>query len=577
MESDVVTSPQSANSDTQKVVRVVLGILLLLPAAWFLLNTLLLPSLQTISNSFQKWDIIRPPVYVGTDNYALLSRDAALGSALRFTLPLALGRIVAVAILPPLLALALSRFGRRVRVPIRLLFSLPLALFAPVLTLVSWRIALNPQIGLFQSTSTLGNVNTAPTALIAIDALTTFGLACGVGLVVYLIALRDSAFGDSQSRRPLLVVWIVMLLAAFALALQSFALSYVLTGGGPGRSTETLGTYYYGLAFRNFNGGLASTIATVLLVILGLLGVLVTLVLIVSGLRLETMHQLTDADLPDWSIRQRALPVLILVGLLCLILVAAAILPVLWVWLARPSFRPGGVQQPITLASIQDLLNLFVPAALPILLIQLPVAYFAALGIGALRPLGRYSEWLLLIASPFLFVTILPLSLALFQNARTASLVNTEAALTIPRVMLSVPMLFVLTIFFKGQARQWSAAQAAGRPALSSFFTTVILPSLPLAVLLGLAVTAVSAMDLLWPLIAVNSRDLQPLPVRLILLSATAANTDPIVVELIRYGVPLFVLSLLVIALFQVFYFDRLALRTGDEPAGDLPPASPPM
>ena len=46
------------------------------------------------------------------------------------------------------------------------------------------------------------------------------------------------------------------------------------------------------------------------------------------------------------------------------------------------------------------------------LCIQLPIAYLGALGIGALRPLGRYSEWLLLPFSPWLFITALPLSVA---------------------------------------------------------------------------------------------------------------------------------------------------------------------
>ncbi len=573
MDAESVSSSESMNAGTQNFLRIVLGLLLLLPAVWFLITTLLLPIIQTVNNSLLKMQTVGSGKsdYVGLDNYTHVFQSP-FGSALGFTLMLALGRIVAVGVLPPLLALALSRFGRNVRIPIRLLFSIPVALFAPVLTLLSWRLALNPQFGLLgslQRTPLLASPSTAPAILVVIDTLTTFGLACGVGLVVYLIALRNSAESNSARsvlKRPAVVVWLVSLITVVALVLQEMLISYVLTGGGPGNSTTTLAFLNYRTAFQFFQGGLASAFNVLMLLVLALMGLIAGILIVYSGVRLETVRWITDEDLPDWSVRQRVLPGLVVGIIVCLGIVILAILPQIWIWLAKPSIRPGGIQQPITLASLQDLLNLIAPAAVPVLLIQLPVAYLAALGIGALRPLGRYSEWLLLIVSPFLFVTILPLGFTLFLNLRQVGLVNTEAALTIPRIMLGVPMLFILTLFFKGQERQWRAAQASGQSAIGSFVTTVILPSLPLAALLALVTIAVSQMDLLWPLLAVNSPALMPLPVRLVQMGAAfSASSDSLVVELIRFGVPLFVLSLLVLIPFQIFYFDRLALRTGDD------------
>ena len=55
--------------------------------------------------------------------------------------------------------------------------------------------------------------------------------------------------------------------------------------------------------------------------------------------------------------------------------------------------------------------NTLVPPAMSIFLLQLPIAYLGALGIGALRPLGRWSEWLLLPFAPWLFITALPLGI----------------------------------------------------------------------------------------------------------------------------------------------------------------------
>ncbi len=85
------------------------GILLMLPALWLGLTTLLIPSISTVILSFQRYDMLAPPQFVGWENYTkLLTTDAAFASALGFTGNLVLWQVASVAVIPLLLAWSLS-------------------------------------------------------------------------------------------------------------------------------------------------------------------------------------------------------------------------------------------------------------------------------------------------------------------------------------------------------------------------------------------------------------------------------------------------------------------------------------
>jgi ABC-type sugar transport system permease subunit len=558
--------------------RALLGLVLLVPASLCCLTNLLLPTLQIFVTSLDKYDLLRPSQFVGLANYAALFRDAVLGPALGFTLLLTVERVLAVALVPPLLALLANEFGRKVRLPLRLLFTIPLALFAPVPLVLGWRIALNPQFGLFGRQSLLGNPALAPQVVLLIDALSTFGLACGIGLVVYLIALRgagDPAPTWKEVRKPLLVTWVVTLLATVALGLQSLTASFVLTAGGPANRTMTLALYYYRMAFQRLAFGAASAVAAPWLLVLAVLGLAATAIVAGTGLRLETTPRGDHSGLLGPSRRQLA-SVLLALGLVgSLALCGLGALPYLAT--GQAVLRDGGsASQMVTRSTPVNsaVLNTIVMPALAILLVQLPVVYLAALGIGALRPLGRRSEWLLLLFGPWLFVGIAPLATAVLERARQMHLLNTSLGLMLP-MTFNVLMLFVLTLFFKGQEPKWQAAQAAGQPAGGTFLRSVILPSLPLAALLACISLAIGQQEWFWPMIIANRLDVMTLPLMLIQLSGsfTGGNSPALATELVMFGLPAAAWSFLVIGLFQVFYLDRLALRTADDEP--RPPEAP--
>ena len=57
-------------------------------------------------------------------------------------------------------------------------------------------------------------------------------------------------------------------------SLKYFDLIYVMTGGGPGTSTELMATYMYKLSFSQFNMGYGSTVAGGMFILISLISLL---------------------------------------------------------------------------------------------------------------------------------------------------------------------------------------------------------------------------------------------------------------------------------------------------------------
>jgi|GEM_PF-324292 len=580
-EEQVVSQLPPASSGN--IIRGVLGLILVAPAALFCLVGLVLPTVSTITTSFQKVNLLSTSEWVGGANYARLMEDKSFLTALGFTLSLVGVRLMVVAVVPLLLAWIVNEFGRGVRSGVRLLFTIPLALFSPVSVALVWLMALHPQFGLFGGEPPwLADPERAGGAIRLVDGLTFFGLACGLGLIIYLAALRgwDHVISSRwKAALPLLVAWLTGLLATAALTLPFFTLPFVMTNGGPANSTQTLALLQYQWGFQRFQFGPAATIATLTLAVVAIIGLAVAFLIILSGLRLELASPGPSTGWLGAGRRPLALILLILILGGSLSLCSIGLLPLGWAALsslkseaeifsadssffpASPSFEAyGRLAEIIPLARVW--LNTLIPP-LGALLWQIPLVYAAALGIGALRPLGKWSEWLLLPFSPWLFVTITPLILTAFQSLREAESLNTFLGLT-PPILLNIPMLFILTLFFKGQASKYNAAVAEGGSKTNAFFRLLILPSLPLVILLAAATLLLNLQALLWPLVVANDPELQTFPVALLLLRSQFSTAWSVLAAGITFfQLPLFLFFFVVFGLLQVLYLDRLALRSG--------------
>jgi hypothetical protein len=189
-------------------------------------------------------------------------------------------------------------------------------------------------------------------------------------------------------------------------------------------------------------------------------------------------------------------------------------------------------------------------------LVAVGAAFLGALGIGGLRPLGRHSEWLLLPFAPWLFVGMLPLSYAYLQAVNGIGLSGTFLGL-VPPMLLSVPALVLLTLFFRGQSEVWlrRPVHTAG-----SFLRSVVLPALPLAGLLVGAVTLLGAQSLSWQMMVSRPSSGLTAPLALVGASRLLYDIGPGLTTPPAVVLPL--LAALVAA--QIWYLDRIAIRTGD-------------
>lgn len=546
-----------------RTINILLGVLFLIPAVLACGVSQLALSIGTLVTSLQKSSLLTAPEFIGLDNYVRLFQDKTALGAFGFSWRTGLARLLLVAILPPLLAWGINGLNRWLREALRVFFSIPVVMCAPVVIALMWGIILAPGAALGDQ-HWLVQPTQAQQFLLFLDGVYTLGLAFGLGLVFYLAVFRGLEPGQSPWK-PLLPTWGIGLLAAIASALQSFTLSYVLTAGGPINATTNIVLYLYRVSFQFAQFGMGSAVAAVLLVLLAVLGLIAGLIAVLSGLKIQLTSdahaKAISADesgvaTEKSSGRIVALIMALLIGLLTVCLGLVPLLAVL-----------GTALKGMDLAKLLELippgrtlLNTFMPPIISVLFIQVPLTWLAAFGIGALRPMGRHSEWLLLPFCPWLLTGLTPLSLYAYQLARGAGLLNTFIAL-IPPVGVSIPMLLLLTLFFKGQA------QTLKDSGFKAYLTHFILPSLPLLVVLAGAGVFVSVQDPFWGLIFATKAEMYPLNNILMTLHGGYTTSTPLIANaLLWVETPILLFFFVAFAIFQVFYLKRLSISTATEP-----------
>lgn len=257
--------------------------LMILPACLLIGTVAVFPIVYAFTISLDR----RMPVFgisyfVGVENYRFLLHDSrfwqsflntAYFSLLSVSLELAVGLI---------LALLLSRSFRG-RGLFRALVLIPWAI-PTVVSARMWEWIFNPesgllnyllqQIGLLSSPlNWLGDHIFAIHALVLADVWKTSPFAALIllaGLQMIPEELYEAARVDGASRWQILRRITVPLLLPFILiallfrmldAFRIFDLVYVLTGGGPANTTETLSIYAYKLLFQTLQFGYGSTVA----------------------------------------------------------------------------------------------------------------------------------------------------------------------------------------------------------------------------------------------------------------------------------------------------------------------------
>jgi multiple sugar transport system permease protein len=250
----------------------------------------LVPVALSLYYSFCDYSLLQPPLFKGLANYQMLVQDPVFWKALRntavygvFALPL--GMFIAVAV-----AMLLNSRIRGVTIYRTIVF-LP-SLVPAVASAMLWLWLFNTRLGLINSALLAIGISNPPgwlsDARWAMSALVIMSF-WGVGntVVIYLAGLQDVPrelyeAADIDGASQLRQIWHVTLpsispviffnlIMGIIGALQVFAVPFIMTGGGPARSTYFYTMYLYDNAFSYLKMGYASAMAWVqLLIVLAL-------------------------------------------------------------------------------------------------------------------------------------------------------------------------------------------------------------------------------------------------------------------------------------------------------------------
>jgi len=266
--------------------RKIAGWLLSTPLLIMLAMLLIWPVYLGIKTSFTHDVLSEFATYgAGLENYKNLIKQPNFWLSLRFTMIYAIIATIAEVILGFALALLFDRVfpGKRV------LFSLMLVpiMIAPSLMAVMYRLILNENIGIipgvlqrlgiqfsiFEQQNVFGS-------LIALDVLefTAFTFLLSYSALQNMPAeiYEAAAIDGANARQVLARVTLPMLRPALAIifllrildSIRTFDSVFILTGGGPGTSTQTVGIYIYKTAFIFGDFGLAASASVVLVLLL---------------------------------------------------------------------------------------------------------------------------------------------------------------------------------------------------------------------------------------------------------------------------------------------------------------------
>jgi multiple sugar transport system permease protein len=233
---------------------------------------------------------------VGLENYKTILADSEFWGAVRHTIIFVVVSVVAHIVLGMGFALMLNSkyFTVKTRTIFRVIYILPWIFTASVIALL-WKLILQPAGLADYVLQFLPSVDRTYSWLseqsIALGVVTFVNIWCGypfymisilaglqgISADLYESAALDGATGWKSfihitvpQLKPILIS-IAMLDIIWTI--QSFNVIWMLTGGGPLNSTETLSIYIYKLAFNSSQYGLASTVAVFVLAVCVILAI----------------------------------------------------------------------------------------------------------------------------------------------------------------------------------------------------------------------------------------------------------------------------------------------------------------
>jgi multiple sugar transport system permease protein len=245
--------------------------------------------------SFCDYSVLKPPVWVGLGNYREMLSDQVLWTSVWNTTYFAVISIVLTTIMSLAAAVLLNSKVRGMAF-YRTFFFLP-SLIPMVAAAILWQWIFNGNYGVLNHFLSLCGFKFLPAwlndsrwAMPALIVMSLWGI--GNTIVIYLAGLQDvpealyeaaEIDGAGYFRRvwhitiPMLspVIYFNTVMSVIG-ALQVFAVPYIMTAGGPGRSTTFYAMYLYETSFQDLRMGYGCAMAWVLFIVILVLTLIIT-------------------------------------------------------------------------------------------------------------------------------------------------------------------------------------------------------------------------------------------------------------------------------------------------------------
>lgn len=260
----------------------------MIPCIGFYVLFMGFPIVYALYLSFHRWSVIDEPVFVGINNYQrILTDDPVFFQSLQNTVIYALAAVLIGIVLALSTALLINSLKRFVGL-FRTVYFLPVVT-SMVAAAVVWRWLYQSQFGFFnQVLSALGlsRIPWLDSPRYALMSVIIMMLWKGLGFntVLFMAGLhgipstyKEAAVIDGANSLQILIhltlpllkpTLVFVLITGFIHTFQAFTEMYILTQGGPLRSTTTIVMYLYERAFDWFQMGYASAVAFILFIVI---------------------------------------------------------------------------------------------------------------------------------------------------------------------------------------------------------------------------------------------------------------------------------------------------------------------
>jgi len=259
-------------------------------AVFFILS--IMPNLAGLVYSFTDWNVMRSDIrFIGWDNFTSLFREEGLGRAIRNTLMFAALTTVAQNVFGLWLAVVLN--GKlKSKTFLRTAFFIP-SIFSPLLIGYMFN-GILAMFGLFNQFLESVGLESLTRDWLGMPGLAMYSVTAvnvwqytGYTMIIYLAALQAidrslyeaSTIDGAGSWQTLVRITLPLVAPAFTVnillslvnSMKVFDIVYVLTGGGPGRSSEVMNTFVY-RAFSQGQYGYGTAGSMLLFALVSLIG-----------------------------------------------------------------------------------------------------------------------------------------------------------------------------------------------------------------------------------------------------------------------------------------------------------------